>query len=73
MDWASGKVLAWRLSNTMDKEFCIEAVEEALAKYDKPEVFNSDRGSQFTSPRFTQLLKQREDIHGSAHIRRSPG
>ena len=58
MDWASRKVLAWRLSNTMDTEFCIEAVEEALAKYGKPEIFNSDQGSQFTSPRFTQVLKQ---------------
>jgi len=57
MDWASRKVLAWRLSNTMDTEFCIEAVEEALAKYGKPEIFNSDQGSQFTSPRFTQVLK----------------
>jgi putative transposase len=58
MDWASRKVLAWRLSNTMDTEFCIEAVEEALAKCGKPEIFNSDQGSQFTSPRFTQVLKQ---------------
>ena len=58
MDWASCKVLAWRLSNTMDTEFCIEAVEKALAKYGKPEIFNSDQGSQFTSPRFTQVLKQ---------------
>jgi putative transposase len=58
MDWASRKVLAWRLSNTMDTEFCIEAVEEALAKYGKPEIFNSDQGSQFTSPRFTRVLKQ---------------
>jgi len=58
MDWATRKVLAWRLSNTIDTEFCIEALEEALAKYDKPEIFNSDQGSQFTSPRFTQVLKQ---------------
>jgi putative transposase len=57
MDWASRKVLAWRLSNTMDTEFCIEALEEALYKYGKPEVFNSDQGSQFTSPRFTRVLK----------------
>jgi Integrase core domain len=56
---ASRKVLAWRLSNTMDTEFCIEALEEALAEYDKPEIFNSDQGSQFTSPRFTQVLKRR--------------
>jgi putative transposase len=58
MDWVSRKVLAWRLSNTMDTEFCIEALEEALAKYGKPEIFNSDQGSQFTSPRFTRVLKE---------------
>jgi putative transposase len=58
MDWASRKVLAWRLSNTMDTEFCIEALEEALARYGKPEIFNSDQGSQFTSPRFTGILKE---------------
>ena len=58
MDWASRKVLAWRLSNTVDTEFCIEALEEALAKYGTPEIFNSDQGSQFTSPRFTGILKE---------------
>jgi putative transposase len=57
MDWASRKVLAWRLSNTMEVEFCIEALEEALAKYGKPEIFNTDQGSQFTSPEFTGVLK----------------
>ena len=57
MDWASRKVLAWRLSNTMDVEFCIEALEEALAKYGRPEIFNTDQGSQFTSPEFTDVLK----------------
>ena len=57
MDWASRKVLSWRLSNTMDVEFCIEALEEAIAKYGKPEIFNTDQGSQFTSPRFTGVLK----------------
>ena len=57
MDWASRKVLAWRLSNTMDTEFCIEALEDALRNYGAPEIFNSDQGSQFTSPRFTQVLK----------------
>jgi putative transposase len=56
MDWASRKVLAWRLSNTMETEFCIEALE-ALRKYGRPEIFNSDQGSQFTSPRFTRDLK----------------
>lgn len=56
MDWATRKVLAWRLSNTMDVEFCIEALEEAMARYGKPEIFNTDQGSQFTSPRFTGVL-----------------
>jgi putative transposase len=58
MDWASRKVLAWRLSNTMDTEFCVEALEEALGAYGKPEIFNTDQGSQFTSPRFTGILKE---------------
>ena len=56
MDWASRKVLAWRLSNTLDAEFCIEALGEALARYGRPEIFNTDQGSQFTSPRFTGVL-----------------
>jgi putative transposase len=58
MDWATRKVLAWRLSNTMDVEFCLEALEEALARYGRPEIFNSDQGSQFTSPRFTGVLQR---------------
>jgi putative transposase len=57
MDWASRKVLSWRLSNTMEVEFCIEALEEALEKYGKPDIFNTDQGSQFTSPEFTGVLK----------------
>ncbi len=57
MDWYSRKVLAWRLSNTMDVEFCIEALEEAIKTYGPPEIFNTDQGSQFTSPRFTQSLR----------------
>lgn len=57
MDWATRKVLAWRVSNTMDVEFCIEALEEALARFGRPEIFNSDQGSQFTSPRFTGVLQ----------------
>jgi putative transposase len=57
VDWFSRKILAWRLSITMDSAFCIEAVEEALAKHGKPEIFNSDQGSQFTSFAFTELLK----------------
>ena len=57
MDWWSRKVLAWRLSNTMDVDFCVEALEAALARHGKPEIFNSDQGSQFTSVAFTQVLK----------------
>jgi putative transposase len=58
MDWATRKVLAWRVSNTMDVEFCLEALEEALDRFEPPEIFNTDQGSQFTSPRFTGLLKE---------------
>jgi putative transposase len=57
MDWHSRRVLAWRLSNTLTTDFCIEAVEEALALYGPPEIFNTDQGSQFTSTEFTELLK----------------
>jgi putative transposase len=60
IDWFSRKVLAWKLSITLDTAFCIEAVEEALAKYGKPEIFNTDQGSQFTSVAFTDLLKANE-------------
>ncbi len=56
MDWFSRRVLAWRLSITMEVEFCIEAVEEALARHGRPEIFNTDQGSQFTSAAFTGLL-----------------
>ena len=56
MDWHSKKVLSWRLSNTMDTHFCIEALEEALSKYGAPEIFNTDQGSQFTSSDFTGIL-----------------
>ena len=57
MDWATRHVLAWRLSNTMDSRFCIEALNDALAKYGRPEIFNTDQGSQFTSLDFTGVLK----------------
>ena len=60
MDWYSRYVVAWRLSNTMDADFCVEALEEALGK-GKPEVFNTDQGSQFTSEGFTGILAR----HGS--------
>jgi putative transposase len=56
IDWASRAVLAWRLSNTMDVSFCRAALEEALAKFGKPEIFNTDQGSQFTSAAFTGAL-----------------
>jgi putative transposase len=56
IDWFSRKVLSWRISITMDKAFCIEAVEEALARYGRPDIFNTDQGSQFTSAAFTGLL-----------------
>ena len=58
MDWSTRKVLSWRVSNTMDGEFCIEALEEALARFGCPEIFNTDQGSQFTSPRFTGVLEK---------------
>jgi putative transposase len=57
VDWFSRKVLSWRVSITLEAEFCLEAVEEALAKYAKPEIFNTDQGSQFTSAEFTGLLR----------------
>jgi putative transposase len=56
MDWASRAVLSWRLSNTMDASFCVAALEEALARFGKPEIFNTDQGSQFTSTAFTGTL-----------------
>ena len=57
MDWASRKVLAWRLSNTLAASFCVAALQEALEGYGPPEIFNSDQGSQFTSVDFTDVLK----------------
>lgn len=56
VDWFSRKVLAWRVSITMEADFCVEALEEALARYGKPEIFNTDQGSQFTSQAFTSVL-----------------
>lgn len=57
MDWYSRKVLSWRLSNTMDSDFCVEALEEAINRYGAPEIFNTDQGAQFTSEAFTGVLK----------------
>ena len=59
MDWASRKVLAWRLSNTLDTSFCLDALEEALARFGAPEIFNTDQGSQFTSEDFIEMLSTR--------------
>lgn len=56
MDWASRRVLSWRLSNTMDVSFCVEALHEALSRFGRPEIFNSDQGSQFTAKNFTDVL-----------------
>jgi len=57
MDWATRAVQSWRLSNTMDPSFCVEALKEALANHGAPEIFNTDQGSQFTSDDFTGVLK----------------
>jgi putative transposase len=57
MDWHSRKVLSWRLSNTLDTAFCVDALEEAITLYGVPEIFNTDQGSQFTSLDFTGVLK----------------
>jgi len=57
MDWATRKVLSWRLSNTLDTRFCVEALKEALLKYGAPEIFNTDQGCQFTSEAFISVLK----------------
>jgi len=58
VDWFSRKILSWKLSITMDVSFCLEAVAEALEKYERPEIFNTDQGSQFTSEAFTEQLKK---------------
>lgn len=58
IDWYSRYILSWRLSNTMEKSFCIEALEEALSKGTKPEIFNTDQGTQYTSIEFTEILKR---------------
>ncbi len=58
MDWASRRVLSWRLSNTMSVSFCTEALEEAIIRFGKPDIFNTDQGSQFTSEAFTGILNR---------------
>lgn len=59
MDWASRKVLSWRLSNTLDASFCLDALEEAIVRFGVPEIFNTDQGSQFTSEDFIEMLSAR--------------
>jgi putative transposase len=60
VDWYSRRVLSWKVSTTMDVHFCLEAVEEAIERHGKPEIMNTDQGSQFTSQAFTSLLKDNE-------------
>jgi len=60
MDWYSRKILSWRVSNTLDVHFCKEALLEAISQYGRPEIFNSDQGSQFTSQEFTSILIEQE-------------
>ena len=60
LDWATRRVLAHRVSTSMTTDFCVEALEEAIAKYGRPEIFNTDQGSQFTSEGFTQVLKNHD-------------
>lgn len=57
IDWYSRKVLSWKLSNTLDTQFCLDALDEAIVNYGKPEIFNTDQGCQFTSEKFTSRLK----------------
>lgn len=78
VDWFSRRVLSWRLSITMEAGFCIEAVEEALARHGKPDIFNTDQGSQFTSVDFTAVLKKAEIaisplVHANMHCRAVDG
>ena len=58
MDWHTRAVLSWRLSNTLDSDFCVEALRDALSHYGRPEIFNTDQGSQFTSEAFTRVLAE---------------
>jgi putative transposase len=65
MDWATRKVLTWRLSNTLDASFCVEALEEAISKYGKPEIMNTDLGSQYTgSGWITTLTEAKKNLDG---------
>jgi putative transposase len=68
MDWATRKVLTWRLSSTMDAGFCVAALEETLARFGKPDIFNTDQGSQFPSQAFISVLRDAE-VRISMHSR----
>ena len=59
MDWTSRRVLSWRLSTTMESDFCVQALRQALSEFGTPEIFNTDQGSQFTAPAFTDVLLER--------------
>jgi putative transposase len=59
IDWYSRRVLSWRLSNTMETDFCVESLEEALSRFGQPEIFNTDQGAQFTADSFTHVLRER--------------
>ena len=70
MDWVTRKVLTWRLSNTLDASFCVEALEEAISKYGKPEIMNTDQGSQYTGSGWIKTLTEAENkisMDGSGH------
>jgi transposase InsO family protein len=63
MDWRSRKVLSWRLSNTLDTGFCVDALEEAIDRFGAPDIFNTDQGAQFTSSAFTDVLKHHDMLN----------
>jgi len=60
MDWYSRKILSWRISNTLEPDFCVDALQEALSRYGRPEIFNTDQGAQFTSNDFVNVLKDNQ-------------
>lgn len=60
IDWFSRRILSWRLSNSLTADFCVEALVEAIARYGRPEIFNTDQGSQFTAMGFVGVLKRHE-------------
>ena len=64
LDWATRRVLSWRLSITMEAAFCVETLEDALARHGKPDIFNTDQGSQFTGQAFTGVLAWHRDQYG---------